>query len=278
MNRESEFNRMASEEFSKEYERETGLRLRFKKLGEPFPDAVFEVGEDVELGVEFVSVVLPFVWQEGAYFGKYRERFHEALRPDRPRYQHAGIRLQLSSSLVQGHRPYVLPDVDGTEGKLLVGELRNLLAQHFDTLYAAQGMLIERIAGATKAFPTLLKYFNAIIVWDISHDNPCKPHPEDPVFASPLVIYRSGELVEAVRRALATKAQKGPTYKTDILVLHTLVIPGKPHYPGVAMHPGEIEAFGRDLVAKEQELSQRFDEIWFLNAYWAEGRRLYRLK
>lgn len=278
MHGEAEFNRIASEEFAKEYERETGHRLSLKKVGDPFPDAILEMNDDVEVGVEFVSVVLPFVWQEEAYFSKYRERFLEVLRPDRPRYQHAGIRLQLSSSIVQGHRPYLLPDVVAAEGKRLVGEFRDLLAQHFDTLHAAYGMLIDQIPTATEAFPTLLKYFNAIIVWNITQDNPRKPTFEDPVIESPLVVYRPGELTGAVRRALVTKAQKGPTYKTDILVLHTLETPGKSHFPGVAMHPSELEALGRELVAEEPVLSQRFGEIWFLNAYWTEGRRLYRLR
>jgi hypothetical protein len=139
-------------------------------------------------------------------------------------------------------------------------------------------MLIARIPTATEAFPTLLKYFDAIIVWDISPDDPRKPHLEDPLIESPVIIYRSGELVEAVGRALAIKAQKGPTYKTDILVLHTLRSPAKSRFPSVAMHSGEIEAIGRELLAKEQEIAQRFDEIWFLNAYWTEERRLYRLK
>lgn len=45
MDREAEFNRIASEEFAREYERETGHRLRFVALGKPFPDAILETSE-----------------------------------------------------------------------------------------------------------------------------------------------------------------------------------------------------------------------------------------
>jgi hypothetical protein len=265
--------------FADEYERETGHRLRFKGLGDLFPDAILETEEGTELGVEFVSVVFPFVWQEAAYFSKYREKFYEALRPARPRYQHVAIRLQLSSNVVQGPRPHRLPEIDGADGKRLVGEFRDLLAQHFDTLHTSPGVLIEGIAAdSTHAFSTLLEHFNAIIMWDISQDDARKPHPEDPVIEPPIVIYSSGELVEAVCRALAAKGRKGPTYTTDILVLHTLETPGKPHFSGVAMSSVEIEMLAREILTHEQELCQRFDEIWFLNAYWTEGRRLHRLK
>src|SRR3989442_15251080 len=165
MDPEAEFNRIASEEFAREYERETGHRLRFKKLGEPFPDAVLETTEGAERGVEFVSVVLSFVWEEESYFDKYRERFYEALRPVRPRYQNVGIRLQLGPGVVNGHRPYRLPRGDEAEGEKLVAEFRDLLAQHFDTLHGTHGLLIEQIANdAAQAFSTLLKYFNAVIL------------------------------------------------------------------------------------------------------------------
>lgn len=279
MEREADFNRIASEEFAGEYERETGRRLRFKAPGDPFPDAILETCEGVQLGVEFVSVVLSFVRQEEAYFNKYRERFYEALRPARPRYQHAAIRLQPSTSAVEGPRPYKLPDVDGADGGKLVVEFRHMLAQHLDTLLETHGDLIERFTiSGTPAFPTLSKYFGAIILNEISEHDPRKPHPEDPVIESVVVIYRTGELAEAVRRALAAKAGRGLAYATNLLVLHTLAAPGKPHFPGAAMNAVEIEALGRELLTKERDLCQRFDEIFFLNAYRTEDRRLYRLK
>src|SRR2546428_2308403 len=106
MNQETEFNRIASEEFAREYERETGHVLQFKETGEPFPDAILETSGGVNLRVELVSVVLPFIWQEEAYFDKYRNRFYEALRPDRPQFQTVGIRLQISSSVVNSVRPF----------------------------------------------------------------------------------------------------------------------------------------------------------------------------
>jgi len=279
MNQEEEFNRIASEELMREYEHETGHRLRLKEARKTFPDAILETSEGVELRVEFVSVVLPFVWQEEAYFGKYRDRLYEALRPDRPRYQTVGIRLQISSGVVDSLRPYKFPHVDGAEGRKLVAEFRNLLAQHLDVLRASYGHLIEDIASdAAQAFSTLLKYFNAIIVWDISKDHPCKPHPEDPVIEFPIVIYLEDELLEAVRRSLQTKARKGAAYQADFLVLHTLRTPGKPHFAETAMSACKVKALARELLTKEQELCQRFGEIWFLNAYWEDGHRLYRLK
>lgn len=279
MDREAEFNRIASEEFAREYERETGHRLQAKVTNDRFPDAILEASNGLKLGAEFVSVVLPFVWQEEAYFNKYRERFYEALRPARPRYRHAAIRLQISSNAVEGPRPRKLPDIDGAEGKKMVVEFRDLLEQHFDALREAQGVLIERIGDDPKrAFPTLLEYFDAILVWDINEKNQRKAHPEDPLLESPVAIYLGDELTKAVSRALATKARKSPAYGTNLLVLHTLETPGKPHFPGAAMHPGEIETLGRELLTKEPELLIGFDEIWFLNAYWTEGRRLHRLK
>ena len=280
MNQEAEFNRIASEEFAREYECETGHRLRFKETGKPFPDAILETSEGATVRAEFVSIVLPFVWQEGAYFCKYRDRFYEALRQDRPRYQTVRIRLQISSSVVDSLRPYRLPHVDGAEGKKLVAEFRNLLAQHLDILRASYGHLIEDIASdAAQVSSTLLKYFNAIIVWDTSKDHPRKLHPEDPVIEPPIVIYREDELLEAVRRSLETKARKGAAYQADFLVLHTLRAPGKPHFAEPAMSADKIKPLARELLTNEQELCQRFKEIWFLNAYRdTGGHRLYRLK
>ena len=122
-----------------------------------------------------------------------------------------------------------------------------MLAQHFDTLRVTYGGLIEEIAG-TSVFPTLLRYFNAVILNDISERDSRKRHPEDPVIESVVVSYLTVELAKAVRIALATEAKKR-------------------HFPDAAMNAGEIEALGRELLTKEEELCKRFDEIWFLNAY-----------
>ena len=88
MNQEAEFNRIASEEFAREYECETGHRLRFKETGKPFPDAILETSEGATVRAEFVSIVLPFVWQEGAYFCKFvirklrKKDFPDPVRPN----------------------------------------------------------------------------------------------------------------------------------------------------------------------------------------------------
>jgi hypothetical protein len=277
--RDSEFNRIASEEFAREYERETGRKLKLRALPERFPDAVLEEVGGIQVQVEFVSVVLPFVWQEEAYFSKYRERFYEALRPARPRYQHVAIRLQPNSRLVDGPRPYELPAVGTVEGKRLIVEFADLLEQHFDTLRTALGLLIERVTtSAVQDFPTLIKYFDAIMLTEIDQDDSRKRHPDDPVLELPNVMYQSGDLAEAVDRALVAKAGKGPAYKADFLVLHTLANPEKPYFAGTAMDASHIERRARELLSNEQEICKRFDKIWFLNAYWTEGRRLYRLK
>ncbi len=49
------FNSYAANELVIEYERETGVQLRFRRVGERFPDAVLEDCDGREVGVEFVS-------------------------------------------------------------------------------------------------------------------------------------------------------------------------------------------------------------------------------
>jgi len=278
MDREAEFNRTASDELIREYERETGCRLSFKELGRPFPDAILERADGSTIGVEFVSVVLPFVRQEEVYFDRYRRRLYELLKSARPRYKHVAIRLQPSSRVVEQRRPFRLPDVDSPEGKQLIAELADLLTRHFDVLVATHGALIEQFTAGGIEFQTILKYFGAVILNRISNGDPGTRHPYDPVIDPIVVVYNSAEIARAVRRALGVKAAKGRAYATEFLVLHTLKTPGKPHFEGAAMAATEVEILGRALLAEEYDLCDRFDEIWFLNAYWTEGRQLYRLK
>ncbi len=278
MDREAEFNRTASDELIMEYERETGCGLSFKELGRPFPDVILERSDGSTIGVEFVSVVLPFVRQEEVHFGRYRQRLYELLKSARPRYKNVAIRLQPSSQVVEEHRPFKLPNVDSPEGKQLITELHDLLTRHFDVLVATHGGLIERFSSGGGEYQTVLEYFGAIILTRISIGDPRTHHPEDPVIGPIVVWYSSAEIARAVRRALGVKAAKGQSYATDFLVLHTLKAPGKPYFEGPAMDATEIKTLGRALLAEGHDVCQRFSEIWFLNAYWTEGRRLYRLK
>lgn len=280
MRREDDFNQFAGEEFVKEYEHETGQRFRFKRVGDRFPDAILETSAGKEIGVEFVSVVLSFVNQEEHYFDKYREQFHEVLKTSRPRYKNVAITLQPRASMALSRRPMRLPTFDSAEGKGLIAEFRQLVLNYFDELLPTYGGLLDRLnVEGVPAFPVLMKYFDVLLLNSARDDDERKPHPDDPVITHPSLWYNSLELGEAVRRAVETKSAKGRAYATDLLVLHTLRPKGVPDTSGIGLSSEQIEAYGRVMVAQEQELCQRFTEIWFLNAYWSEQRkRLYRLK
>lgn len=283
MQREDEFNRSAAEDFAKEYEKTTGQRLSYKRVGTPFPDAVLEMPDGTEVGIEFVSVVLSFVNREEDYFDKYRTRFYEILAPYRPRYKSFEVKLQLSAAIVAGPRPVVLPAVESPEGKQLIKEFGELLCQQFDrlsTLWGGNdgGGLIGSLRDARNepAYALLGRYFDGIMFHRIRDDDSRRPQPDDPVITTPVVVYQTTEITTAVEQAFSVKRAKGRAYSTDILLLHTLPTEGKPHFPGTAMHASDIAASAQALLEAEEELCERFDEIWFLNEYGPQ--RLHKLK
>lgn len=279
---EAEFNRMAAEEFAAEYEREAGRSVRFKELGDPFPDAILETPDGTEVHVEFVSVMLPFLKQEEDHFNKkYHPRLYAAIQPARPRYRQVAIRLQPNSDVIYGRRPYRLPDVESDDGKQLVLEFRELLGQHFDALSTTHGGLLQqfkRIDGR-HAFPMLSSYYSAIILNRIADDDRRRSHPEDPVIEPPTTIYQAGEIADAVCRALVAKAAKGTSYAENVLlVLHTLQVPGKPYVPAANMNPDELVNIAKQFLAHEANPNVAFPEVWLLNAYWTEdGHKLFQL-
>lgn len=279
---ETEFNRMAGEEFAAEYERETGRSMRFKEVGDPFPDAILETPDGTEVHVEFVSVMLPFLKQEEDHFKKkYRPRLYAAIQPARPRYREVAIRLQPNSEVIYGHRPYRLPDVESDDGKQLVLEFGELLGQHFDALSTTYGGLLQQFKSidGRHAFPMLSRYYSAIILNRIADDDQRRSHPEDPVIEPPTTVYQAGEITDAVYRAMEAKAAKGPCYAENVLlVLHTLQVPGKPYVPAANMNPDELVNIAKQFLAEEKNPNVAFREVWLLNAYWTEDRhKLFRL-
>src|SRR5215475_4752195 len=130
---QDDFNRFAGGIFAREYERETGVQLKFKALGKPFPDVLLEraVGKQ-EIGVEFVSIVLWFINHEQTYFERnYQKQFYHILKAYRPQYKNVGITLQPSMRCVEALRPFKLPTVASLEGKRLIAEFEALLSQHY---------------------------------------------------------------------------------------------------------------------------------------------------
>jgi hypothetical protein len=63
-----------------------------------------------------------------------------------------------------------------------------------------------------------------------------------------------------------------------MLVLHTLPKRGVADVSGLGMNVEELQQIGRlFLTAYMPELKTRFREIWLLNRYITDNRRLYRL-
>jgi hypothetical protein len=121
----------------------------------------------------------------------------------------------------------------------------------------------------------LSRYFDGIMFHRIGDDDPRRPQPDDPVITTPVIVYQPREIAAAVERAFSVKRGKGTAYRTDILLLHTLPVDGKPHFPGTGMHGAQIAKLGKTLLSNEKELCDRFAEIWFLNEYGPE--RLHKL-
>jgi len=253
---EEEFNRFASEELTRAYESETGKRLRFKRTGEPFPDAILETPEREEVGVEFVCVMLPFLKQEEDYFGrKYRACLLEAAKPQRPHLRNRVISFQSSHKLISSRRPYKLPDPTSKEGKRLVGEFAEVVRVR--DWSPEHGGCVPLDA----SYPTLGTYFDPVLV-NLTKEVP--GHPDDPIITSASAIYRLGEVVDAVQHAIDIKCAK--EYRTEMLVLHSLSDIWKRNaYSGVEVHVDVIVQAGRELVRLKPEIT-RFSEIWFLSA------------
>ena len=279
MSSENQFNQFAAEEFAREYELETGRRLRFKHVGADFPDAKFE-SNGSDIGVEFVSVVLSYVNVEQDDFRIYQKRFCEVLAIDRPRYKDYEIKLQPTVSRTDGSRPARLPRKRSPMREQLITEFGALLSAHFDQLSSAGASLLAHLRDASGAltFPVLTEYFDAIILnRGIGDDDSRKHRADDPVIVTSAVMYRSADVLQAVERALKLKASKGTAYSTEILLLHALPQDGKPSSSAVGFHAEQIVAWGRSL-ANDRCLRDRFDEIWFLNVYYVNGHRLFPLK
>lgn len=126
MRDEARFNEYLAGEFLREYEKETGKRLRFERVPGEFPDAIFKTADaSQEVGAEFVRVTLGFILQELDDLDRYRQRFCEILQPYRPRFKNVEIMLQPSFRLAAGLRPVKLPP-KRTQRRQLVKEFERL--------------------------------------------------------------------------------------------------------------------------------------------------------
>jgi hypothetical protein len=284
MSDEARFNISAAGEFIAEYQRETGQVLRFNRLGNPFPDLILETAEGRELGVELVSLVLPFINQEQGFFGRYRDRFLEAIQQDRPRFRNTRITLQLDHQHVEAKRPLRLPDPKSKEGAGVIADFRRLLIEQFEMISTNWGgkdggAILDKLRSADGAlrYPLLTNYFEAVIFHQLGAAELSGSMTDDPEIANPLPCYSETEILLAVRRALDTKASKGSSYSTDLLVIHTLPKIGVPENSGIGMDVVRLIALGKGFLASMPELGTRFREIWLLNRYITDGRRLYRL-
>ena len=153
-----------------------------------------------------------------------------------------------------------------------------LLARSGEDVLASWGGLLQVFASKPQApaIPTLMRHFDAIVICEIPDTYPGRSHPDDPVIdLCSTTLYNSGEIAAAVHRAIEAKHKKGPSYTADMLVLHTIKADHKPYFAGTGLPAGNIVETGR-IVAPL--LSERFTEIWFLNAYKeVDDKRLYRL-
>ena len=287
MSDEAEFNRFAAEEFISEYHRETGQVRRFGRMGDPFPDVILEALNGDEIGVEFVSIVLAFVNQEHSYFDRYRQAFIAALQPEAPRFRNTRITLQPHHDRIERVRPMRLPKINSPEGRALVADFANLLAERFEDLSviwggADGGALLGDLgrADGTLSYPVLSDYFGAILFHRVSHQeitSPISVSVDEPVITNPVILYCDTEPATAIRQALGTKLAKGSAYSSEVLVVHTLLKAGVADVSGIAMAADELSNLLRELLAARPELTARFPEIWFLNRYFANGKRLYRV-
>ena len=286
MSDETEFNIYAAGEFIREYAQETGQSYRFKRVGTPFPDVVLEAFDGREIGVEFVSLVLAFINRENNYFDGYRREFLSALQSQRPRFARAKITLQPHNELVEKNRPIRFPDIRSIEGRQLVTDFATLLTERFDDLSTRNGgkdgnASFEELRNVdgTLCFPTLSKYFGAVLFHHMTAQEASSYNvpTDEPVIADPVVWYRNVEIPNAIRQALEKKTEKGAAYSTQILVLHTLPKAGVADVSGIGMDAMEITKIGRETLVVTPELKARFQEIWFLNRFITDNRRLYRL-
>jgi hypothetical protein len=286
MGDEAEFNTYAAEAFIAEYQLEMGQLHRFARMGDPFPDVWLEAPDGTEVGVEFVSVVLAFVNQEHRYFDRYRRAFLTAIQNQRPRFRNVTITLQPHREHVERVRPMQLPDISGPDGRALVADFARLLIDRFEELSAAWGgnhggALLDQLRNTdgTLCYPSLSGHFGAILFHKVTSEDvpPSAMLSDEPFIADPVIWYENMERVAAVRKALDTKVAKGSAYSSDLLVVHTLPKPDVADVSGIAMQAEELIEFGRELLAATPELTRRFREIWFLNRYITNGKRLYRL-
>jgi len=73
---EARFNEYLAGELAREYQKETGQSLRFERVPDRFPDAIFTAPDGSrEIGAEFVGVTLRFVLEELGDFDSYRRLF-----------------------------------------------------------------------------------------------------------------------------------------------------------------------------------------------------------
>ena len=287
MGDEAEFNKRTAREFIVEYERETRQLYQFERLGQPFPDAVVKASDGSEVGIEFVSIVLAFINREHKYFERYRRAFMEAIQGQRPRYAGVRIKLQPHNQFVEQERPILLPELRDPEGCQLGADFARLLDDRFEDLSTvwggkAGGALLEQLQDphGKLCYPVLSRYFGAIMIHHMTESEvwASKTSPVDPVIENPVIWYDRSEIPTAVLRALELKAAKGPAYSADFLVLHTLPKDGVPDESGIGMNIAELTQLGRTLLdAATPELRRRFREIWLLNRYVTDGKRLYRL-
>ncbi len=179
-----------------------------------------------------------------------------------------------------------LPDIRSSEGHQLVNDFRDLLNERFEDLSTVWGnkdggALLGQLrkADGTLCYPILSRYFGAILFHHMREQEivPGGSRADDPVIANPVVWYSHGEIPAAVWRALGTKTAKGPAYSADVLVLHTLPKSGVVDASGIGMNANELTELARALLNAAPELKTRFQEIWFLNRYITDSRRLYRL-
>jgi len=274
---EAAFNRSVADILIPEYRRQTGKALHLVACDPEFPDLICELPEDSRrLEIELVEIGLFFVAQEDDGLHYYQRRFAEVLAQHRPAYKGTLIRLQTSHAVVSSSRPHRFPHAKSTEAKLIVAEFEELAVKHRERLLPWSACLLRDFVSSSglPVFPALLRHFDAILINKVPDSYPGRLHGDDPVIDLHSVTqYSMAEIDVAVDRALRSK-DKGPSYTADLLVLHTLHADHKPYFAGTAMHTQDIVNAALEHVSL---LKGRFNEVWFLNAYFDDTQRLYRI-
>ena len=276
---ETKFNSCAAMIFIPEYEKETGEEISLLSCDQEFPDLIVERKTNGKhVGVELVEVILSFINQEQGELRHYEKRLTEAIIRFRPMFKDKHIRLQMSSAAATGPRPHYFPKINSSEAKALIAEFEKLLYHHGPTILASWGGQLRQLNTTPNAqqLPILELHFDAIILNSIPETYPGRSHPDDPVIdLCSVTMHNESEIDNAVQRAIGAKLNKGPSYTTDLLVLHTLRASHKPYVEGIRLQDRNIVQSGTTLAPRVRE---RFREVWFLSgSLQTNGKRLHRL-